>query len=324
MSLLADALQPFIVRELVRIGGRMNHMAIPDVIVASNAAFDLNFDNAAQLISLDFRTPEIITSVLAADCCRLSSAAFQSVASIQQEMLQRDSVAWCMVKLYYSAFYAGHTLIRLLGDACSYFDRQHVIQLDTLSKAVGRLPNFRLQTGVYHCVLDANHVTLNCTRARGVSGGAHEAFWGVFGAKIGSVSEEVLRGSSLVRADAQAVFAKLDTFKEILGRKTGFNWLSEIRNDLQYKHRLGVWYPSRINARDRQMLSGAVGNWARDPMQIDLQPGRSDTLGDFVACCIFVVALCHTLLRRVAERSSAGTRSFVLLGPLMFLNQSAN
>lgn len=320
MSLLADALQPHIVRELVRVGGRINHMAIPDVIVAPNAAYDLNFDNAAQRISLDFRSAELFTPVLAADCCRLSSAAFQSVVSVQQEMLQADSVAWCMVKLYYSAFYAGHTLIRLLGETCSYFDRQHIVRLDTLSKALGRLPNFRLETGVYHCVLDANHVVLNCARARGVSGGAHEAFWGILGAKIASVSQEVLRGP-LVRADAQAVFAKLDALKAILGRKAGYSWLSEIRNDLQYKHRFGVWFPAQVNARERQMLSGCVGNWARDPMRIDLLSGRSDTLADFVSCCTFLVGLCHTLLVRVAERSSAGKRSFVLLGPLMFINQ---
>jgi hypothetical protein len=37
---------------------------------------------------------------------------------------------------------------------------------------------------------------------------------------------------------------------------------------------------------------------------------RLGLLGDFVATCIFIVALCHTMLARIAERSTAGTKSF--------------
>jgi glucokinase len=46
---------------------------------------------------------------------------------------------------------------------------------------------------------------------------------------------------------------------------------------------------------------------------------RLGLLGDFVATCIFIVALCHTMLARIAERSTAGTKSFVCLGPMSFL-----
>jgi hypothetical protein len=319
MSLLADALQPFIVRELVAIAGRIDHMALPDIIVDPTAAYDLDFDNTVQSILMDFRTPDFITPVLAADCCRLSSASFQSVASIQQEILQRDNVAWSMVKLYYSAFYAGHTLIRMFGEACSYFDRQHVVRLNVLAGALGRAPTFNIESGVYRCILDANHAALNCTKARRASGGAHETFWDIFGNRMRIVADGILQGA-MVRTEAQAAFSQIDDFRQILNRRSGYAWLSGIRNDLQYRHHFGVWFPAQLNMRERQVLSGFVGDWKRDPMEIDLQSGRSGILGEFVTCCVFIIALCHTMLKRLGDRSSAGTRSFVWLGPMAFLN----
>jgi hypothetical protein len=54
-------------------------------------------------------------------------------------------------------------------------------------------------------------------------------------------------------------------------------------------------------------------------MEIDLDMRRFGLLGDFVAACIFIVALCHTMLARIAERSAAGPRSFVHLGPMAFV-----
>ncbi len=55
-------------------------------------------------------------------------------------------------------------------------------------------------------------------------------------------------------------------------------------------------------------------------MEIDLDMSRFGLLGDFVAACIFIVSLCHTMLARIAERSAAGPRSFALLGPMAFVN----
>ena len=176
MSLLADALQPFLLREFVAIHGRVGHGALPDILVTPSAAFDLAFDNPTQVISIDFRTPDIITPALAADCCRLSTASFQSIASISHEMLERDNVAWSLIKLYYSAFYAGHTIIRLFGETCSYFDQQHAKRLRVLAAALGRPPSFAVESGMYHCVLGANHTALDCKKRAEVPEGHTKRF----------------------------------------------------------------------------------------------------------------------------------------------------
>jgi hypothetical protein len=317
MSLLADALQPFLVRELTSVSGRMELMTLADVITEPTAGYDIDFNDADESIMIDFRDSRLLGVALAADCCRLSAASFQTISLASAEILQRDSLAWGLVKLYYSAFYAGHTLIRLFGEGCSFFDRSHVARLTELGEAFGRSRHFSIDSGLYRCVIDPASTTLKCTRARG--GGAHEAFWGIFGSRVRMLAESVLAGS-LSRIEAQAAFAQLDSFADIIRRKTGFGWLSVLRNDVQYRQQFGVWFPAQLSVGDRKILSRLATEWQRDPMLIDLGVRRVGLLGEFVSSCVFVVALCHAMLARVADRSTAGQRSFIVVGPMAFLN----
>lgn len=192
------------------------------------------------------------------------------------------------------------------------------MRLTEIGNTLGLARSFAIESGLYHCTLNQTSTALKCIRARGGIGGAHEAFWNIFGSRVRALSEAVLTGK-LTRADAQAVFAQLDSFNDIIRRRSGFSWLSVMRNDVQYRHQFGVWFPSQLRIPDRRFLSGLARAWQRDPMEIDLDVRRVGLLGEFVSCCIFVVALCYAMLERIAERSTAGTRSFVFLGPMAFV-----
>ncbi len=318
MSLVADALQPYIVRELATLAGRARVTTLADIIVSETSAYDLFFDDLDRSFTLDFMETRAIVGALAGDCCRFSFAAFQTISPVATEIIQRDTVAWSLVKVYYAAFYAGHALIRIFGEACSFFDRQHVGRLIELGEALGRNWSFDVDAGLYRCSLTPSSTALKCTKTRGAAG-IHEAFWTVFGLHVRRLSEATLTGS-LVSSDALAVFSQLDALIEIMRRRTGYSWLSGVRNDLQYRQSHGVWFPARLRQHERQSLSRLISDWQRDPMEIDLDMSRFGLLGDFVAACIFIVALCHAMLSRIAERSTAGSRSFALLGPMAFVN----
>jgi hypothetical protein len=321
MSLLVDALQPFVVRELTSVAGRMRLMTLPDTLIEPLAAYDLNFDETNQSIIVDFQDTNPVALALAADACRLSCASLQTMSLAADEMIERDSMAWSLVKLYYSAFYAGNALIRLLGESCSYFDRQHALRVNQLAIALQRVPSFRIDGGLYRCVIDPTGTSFTCVRARGGGGGAHEAFWDVFGLKMQSVAAAILAGP-LLRTDAQSVFVQLEKFRELIRRRNCHSWLSAIRNEVQYRHEHRVWFPEQLRANDRTMLSRRAARWSDDPMTIGFDSSHG-VLGEFVGCCSFIVSLCHALLIRIAERSSVGTRSFIRMGPMAFLNDRA-
>jgi hypothetical protein len=314
MSLMADALQPLMVRDLLTIGRRLEPSSIPDAIMLPRAAYDLDFDNVGRRIIFDFRDSGLVVTSTASDCCRLSGSAFQTVASVGGGGFEKNALPWEIFKLYYSAFYSGQTIIRILGESCSFFDNRHVSRIDSLGKAIGKAPGFTLDAGLYRCIIDSTATKLSCTR---LSGGSHETFWRVFGEIIELATENVLR-APLVPNEAQAVFAQLEAFTRLIRRHGSYGWLSTLRNDLQYRHYHDIWFPSRIGKRDLGTLRRLASLWKSDPMALDLDAVRFGLLGEFVVACTFIVSVCRVLVIRIAELAPH-RRSFLHYGPLQFI-----
>lgn len=324
MSLAVDALQPSAVRAIFSLGGRKVACNLSDVITETGGAgFLLDFDDAATAINIDFRDPVFLGTKMAGDAYRFGVASFVSIQDIHASLEDASSFAWALIRLYYSAFYAGHSILRLLGQSCSYLDAAHVNRLRQLAAAIGKAPSFPLSSGLYHCVLDANQNGLRLVRARGMVGGAHEAFWGVFDSFLSGATEAVLLGH-LPPLDARAVFLKLDAYRAILASAgSGASWLSMMRNEIQYRHAYGVWCPPSVNKSGREILARLARQSMRDPMAVDIEPPPKAPLGRFVVGCAFTIALCKALFIRVAERSSVGASSFAR-GPLSYCESTGS
>lgn len=316
MSLLADALQPFVLRGMFDVTGRMGRVTIADTLIQPQAAYDLNFNNTAQTFTADFRDESPVALALAADACRLSCASFQTMVLTAAEMRERDSMAWSVIKLYYAAFYAGNAILRLLGESCSFFEPQHVLRINQLASAYGRVPTFSVNSGLYRCVVGGGGAAFTCEKLRAGNGGTHEAFWNVLGIKLEAVGATILQTPTLVMIEAQAVYSQLEQFRLLLKRRGNYSWLSSIRNEVQYRHEHKTWYPEQIKAQDRETLGRRVARWSQDPMGITFD-SHSGPLGEFVSACCFIVALCQALLDRMSERS--GARSFARVGPIAFI-----
>jgi hypothetical protein len=317
MSLVADALQALSVGQLTYLKGPPTALTLTDLITSARlAVYDLDFNDTERSILFGFRDSDPITMVLASDCHRLACAAFQSIAQVSDEMAEKDSMPWSIVKLYYAAFYAGHTMLRVCGESCSYFYREHTKRISDLRVAMNRTPSFAIERGLYHCAADPALVNLKCQRLGGMIGGGHEAFWHIFGLWNNRVQEALPR-SGLPSADAQEVLFRLDWLSNILRENGGrnFDWLSHVRNELQYRHKFGMWRPSKMRKAERGRLSRIAAQWQRDPMDIDPhQIDEDEPLPSFVACCAFVVAACREMLGKIGSR--LGRKSFVYFGAL--------
>src|SRR5262249_46846070 len=145
-------------------------------------------------------------------------------------LLERDRVAWCMIKLYYSAFYAGHALLRLVGEGCSNFDKSHIDRLLAMGQAFEKTPSFGITTGTYRCVVNSGGTTLTWSPARGGKGGPHQAFWGTFGDHLGKLSDAILAGP-LSRPSAITVTEKIAALRRITSNNNAHfhHWLSVLR-----------------------------------------------------------------------------------------------
>ena len=321
MSLAADALQPFLISGLIALEGRPSGVTLADLIgKQKKIGFDLDFDDQAESILADFRDPVPVLDSIAFDISRFSSASFQSIKSIPDEIVNSEQISWSIIKAYYAAFYAGHSIIRLFGKSCSYLDRTYMSRISSLATASGKIPGFKLQASAYHCILDQSGACITSTSLRRGIGGAHEAFWNIFGLLMRQIANDILRGP-LSEFESQGVFSKIDGLQQSISSRGSplFSWLSVVRNDVQYRHEYGVWLPCRLKKHDRERLGRLIGQWQRDPMEIDVGVPVGDTLGEFAVTCAFIVALCHSLLIRIVERTERRGRSFAKLGPLAVL-----
>ena len=85
------------------------------------AAYDISIDNEKRAVTIDFRDSNLVALKLAGDACRLALASFQTIGSVTREFDERDNAAWALVKIYYSAFYAGNAILRLFGQVLLFF-----------------------------------------------------------------------------------------------------------------------------------------------------------------------------------------------------------
>jgi hypothetical protein len=281
-----------------------------DVIVdGPKAGYDLDFDAAASSIKIDFREATFLGAAIGGDAIRFASAAFISARGGAAALGDANTLSWGLLQLYYSAFYAGHAVLRLLGRSCSYLEASHVGQIRRLAAALGNTPPFAIGGGLYSCTLNSAQTGLEFTQARGRVGGAHEAFWEIFNLFLSEATEDVLK-NRIAPTDARNVFLKLQGLRRILARGAGASWLSAVRNEIQYRHARGVWAPTTVNRSSRGVLHRIADQWLRDPMAIEMDVPAGAELGAFVTACTFIVGLCRVVLERVADASTAGANSF--------------
>jgi hypothetical protein len=320
-SLAADAIQPSLVPGLTTVQGRPSGTSLTALFAPGRRqGFDLTFDDAANTVLMDFRDRAVVLDAIASDSSRFASAAVQTIAVVPSSLLEAESVSWGLIKAYYAAFYSGHALMRMLGDAYTYIDRSHCAYILSVANAIGTPPGFPVQAGPYRCSLANNATSIECEKLGGAVGGAHELFWSGLGARFKVLGEDILNGP-LAPSDSQAVFAKLADHARCCNNAgtPPHSWLSVVRNDLQYRQGFGAWIPCSINKHSRERLSRLSEQWRRDPLSVDLAEPTAPPLVQFIAASVFLVALCVDLLKRVAERSSLRARSFATVGPLSLL-----
>jgi len=316
MSLLADALQPHVARGLFSIRGAID--ATLDELMARQGCYP-SFDTAAGHWEFDFRAPESVSPFLAYECARFACASFQSYADVKSSLVDANRLPWALVKAYYAAFYAGHSILRALGITCTYVDGPRVTLLRRLLQAYGIQLVF--SSGLYHTRTTATASSIRFESLGQGHGGTHEAFWKIFALRIQSLEVEVLAGS-LPRIDAQSVNLALGKVRAVITRNSSdLAWLSTVRNAVQYRQGHQVWYPTcGLSAAERSRLSQIADSWLLDPMAIDVPARRAGVLGDFLSACTFLVASCRVLMIRIGQRGNLGQRkSFAYHGPLRYL-----
>lgn len=245
--------------------------------------------------SLDFMSHE-------AD--RFASASFETMLVEARFHRNPRSTAWMLIKAYYAAFFAVHSLLRICGSACTRITQETAANINREIALL--LPGSpRVLGGLYLLSIQNSGVEINCQRLDSAKGGSHESLWSLLPEFLDGIENKVLMNGTVPEEDGRFVSAVSD-LKALIARKGGAIWFTQVRNRLNYSHEYGAWFPYIKSTTDYDRVRLRLDAWRGPPDQTFSGMGE-DELIQFASACAFLISLCSTTVKDLTFRSTAGS-----------------
>jgi hypothetical protein len=252
----------------------------------------------------------------AGDINRIAMGADETCSSILEIPNLPRSMAWLIIKIYYAAFFSAHAIIRTQGVSCTSFDVIDIIRLRRIADMYGMANSNAIMSGQYKISFNASAKTMTLNHADKLR--SHEFLWKTTIDQIGVMKTQLAEGffaTSYVE-DMEKVFGRLEATLSDNGRLSG-NWLSQIRNKVNYRQVYDVWYPYKTTHLAQKWVDKL--NLALDG-KIEVNPSESpDVVRRFLETCISIIASCRGTLQDLSSKCSNG-KSFLVYGPKAFIN----
>jgi hypothetical protein len=250
-------------------------------------------------------------SPISKDCNRFSTSALESIIKVDNLTILPKSVAWLLIKQYYSAFYSAHLILRLLGLSLTQFDTESIKAIRKIADLYGNLNNVQIEAGYYLIDYASNNLSIFCKKIKiKDDGGSHIALWKLFGEKLKYISTDSLTKYS--STDVQVLAIKIGELVNNLSYigSNNYSWLSRVRNDLNYKHLYGVWHPYTLDKKELDHIIRSLNLWKGDIDQIELSNLIGKEITRFSNTCQYIIGLSKKISNDMSQRCSEGTSFF--------------
>jgi hypothetical protein len=261
-----------------------------------------SYDVNSGVVVLQNIAAQDLISYLSFDYERFAFASWESFQSFSLESKNLNFVSWPLLKLYYSAFFAAHAILRATGFSIVNVQRPQTDALNQIISIVNGLsPN--LKPGMYQMRLvqvQPGQLQMNISQHVGGSG-VHDGFWKSFTEFLEASADDAVANSA---SDAAMFVAGVS---ELAPRTRG--WLSARRNDINYQQLFGVWYPLTKGKSLNDLIRAVKRSESKS---INLDQPLVPPLQPFVATCQYLACLNAEIADYLAARSTAsntfGTR----------------
>lgn len=235
------------------------------------------------------------TTYFANEADRFATAAFESLLTGGRNENFPRSTAWLLIRCYYSAFFALHSLLRISGVACTRVGAGlSNVNREAVSLFGQTVP---YTSGLYIFTLENDSRTVICRKVQGSA--THEILWSQLEYYLARLVGTVLANTN---EDHQELVALIDSFQRVLQGRGGELWFTRLRNNVNYSHTLGTWFPYRGTTTDYDRISQVLEGWEKTPTPL---AQGADEIMQFTAACKFLVSICATTVRDVHFRSVA-------------------
>ncbi|GAC1040271.1 hypothetical protein [Rhizobium sp. No.120] len=291
-SLTSEAL-PRLGQEPAALGGIKSYLesAVYQIGFPSSAAGEIeiyNFNNSqlVKYISFDFE--------------RFSLASLETFRIYSIEYKNVNLIGWPLLKLYYAAFFSAHAIMRSQGAGVVNFDADDLRNINRLIQ-IHNVSHPGLTAGTYVYEIERIPRPKLIIKPMAEKGGVHEAFWKCFAKYL-----EAAAGAAVAQGKpdaAQFVAGAKEVADAIrVGSKSSV-WLSAMRNEINYQHKHGVWYPIKKGDYILKTL-GDFGLVSSSSVRFDYSK-VNEPLNAFASTSRYLSCLNYEIGNYLAQRSTS-------------------
>jgi len=219
------------------------------------------------------------------------------------EYIKDKLVGWPLLKLYYAGFFAAHAIMRATGESVSRFEEAQTKTLNDLI-SLYLTPAFNFHSGTFHTSIvqhkDTSIDVIIEKASDDSRGGAHGQFWKIFLAYLAKVQQSVTDSKEMQSTAVSVIITELTTLLKAQSSTNG-NWLSTMRNSINYQHEFQVWFPGDSKSVAHEALEGAT---LKDTASVRLDINtKKEPLRAFINGAQYITLVSFDLAETFSNRS---------------------
>ena len=263
-------------------------------------------------LSLNCLNSEELKKSLSLDAFRFATHSAQTVYEAEKNTAYDKMSAWRLIETYYAAFFAAHAALRFFGRSFSFLESGHVRFLASrCCSDAGYAPS--LPSTYYLIEFNPSASEVLFTQHKD----SHKDLWKCFFSLILFLEQETLksRASNQLRQELSAYFSDLSESLTNRGQFSEGAWLSNVRNEVNYKSAHGVWFPFSKSTPSFTELVTNLGDWRKGCARLGSIQNEKNELRRFFMTAHSVVDLgislaldYRNLVNRGGPRSSEFSR----------------
>jgi hypothetical protein len=219
-----------------------------------------NLNSAAPSLSLYCQVEEEIKKSMSVDAFRFAAHSAQTAFELEKTSAYSNLTAWRVIQAYYAAYFSAHAVLRFFGRSFSHLESGHCDFLkDRCFTEAGYSPV--LPSTYYLLVFSPNTQNLEFVK----HGESHKDLWKCFEGLVREISNDALTltASDVRRRELSKTFSDLADALCLRGRHPAGNWLSVVRNEVNYKSQHGAWFPFSKTTPTFANLMLKVKDWRK-------------------------------------------------------------
>jgi uncharacterized protein (UPF0332 family) len=281
----------------------------------ANQHYLLDDDLDSRTFALRVTDITYLIAAFANDCNRMAMATIESTVGLQIDPKMEKSGAWGIIRAYYAAFFAAHSIVRMFGISCSQLEQAHTNKIYEIATLLGRTNNLnKLEKGFYSIRMSTDSTNIYFEKFND----SHRDTWAIFLSLLDilKINSEHIETLSKYKIEAIDILTKIKQGITRSHCSHKGNWLSKVRNSVNYQHSHGVWFPYERKVVAPLYLDKMAKEWLKSS-EILKSTLRNGEIEIFFEVVLMILSLFRELLlgctEKVNQRKSVFTNGCLKL-----------